>query len=74
MSHYGELTCSRTWLGLHACLDGNLEIRLPQEAAEVIEQRTGQIIARDVRRFTVSTHRGETLLWRIQDKTEEQGE
>ena len=53
------------WLGVHACLDGDLEIRLPQEAAEVIEQRTGKVIARGATRFTVSARRGETLLWRL---------
>jgi len=56
------------WLGIHACLDGNLEIRLPQEAAEVTEQRTGKVIARDASRFTVAVRRGETHLWCIKDK------
>lgn len=41
------------------------EYSLPQEAAEVIEQRTDKVIARDARRFTVSTRRGETLLWKL---------
>jgi len=54
------------WLGIHACLDGDLEIRLPQEAVEVTEQRTGKVIARASRRFTVATRRGETLLWKLQ--------
>jgi len=57
------------WLGVHACLDGDLEIRLPRGAAEVIEQRTGNLIARDSARFTVSTRRGETLLWRIKERS-----
>lgn len=56
------------WLGVHACLDGDLEIRLPLEAAEVIEQRTGKVIARQAARFTVSTSRGQTLLWRINER------
>lgn len=53
------------WLGVHACLDGDLEIRLPLEAAEVIEQHTGKVIARQADRLTVTTRRGETLLWKL---------
>ena len=57
------------WLGVHACLDGDLEIRLPREVAEVIEQRTDEVIARKSRRYTVATRRGETLLWRIKERS-----
>ncbi|MGB2968154.1 MAG: hypothetical protein WBD14_12180, partial [Phycisphaerae bacterium] len=36
--------------------------------AEVTEQRTGKVIARHTDRLTVTTRRGETLLWRIKER------